>query len=239
METQVRVAERSAVSTSIAITLDGYLDGVADASMIFRSAVDAYLREGSERACWQLARRIADIVRTLDDMQQTLEMRHVAQSARGAVGSAMFEPLTDLSRLVKDMKRQITGFAIECGFTRCGRRVPAPLVADVQELTDEVCAAIDALVEASRPGPQGWQQPAADADGRGVGWHEARADRLSTALVRRILADEALDVKARLLLAQFVEEIDRLADQAEGVAGALQTRSMGGSGGGAAVAQAH
>lgn len=237
METQVRVAERSAVSTSIAITLDGYLDGVADASMIFRSAVDAYLREGSERACWQLARRIADIVRTLDDMQQTLEMRHAAQSARGGVVG--FEPLTDLSRLVKDMKRQITGFAIECGFTRCGRRVPAPLVADVQELTDEVCAAIDALVEASRPGPQGWQQPAADADGRGVGWHEARADRLSTALVRRILADEALEVKARLLLAQFVEEIDRLADQAEGVAGALQTRSMGGSGGGAAVAQAH
>ncbi|MBO3715305.1 MAG: hypothetical protein J5X23_10090 [Candidatus Accumulibacter sp.] len=237
METQVRVAERSAVSTSIAITLDGYLDGVADASMIFRSAVDAYLREGSERACWQLARRIADIVRTLDDMQQTLEMRHAAQAARGGVVG--FEPLTDLSRLVKDMKRQITGFAIECGFTRCGRRVPAPLVADVQELTDEVCAAIDALVEASRPGPQGWQQPAADADGRGVGWHEARADRLSTALVRRILADEALEVKARLLLAQFVEEIDRLADQAEGVAGALQTRSMGGSGGGAAVAQAH
>ncbi|TLD47068.1 MAG: hypothetical protein FAZ92_00643 [Accumulibacter sp.] len=238
METQVRVAGRSAVSTSIGTTLDGYLDGVADASMIFRSAVDAYLREGSERACWQLARRIADIVRTLDDMQQTLEMRHAAQSPRG-VGSAMSEPLTGLSRLLKDMKRQITGFAIECGFTRCGRRVPSPLIADVQELTDEVCAAIDVLVEASRSGPQGWPQPVADADSRTVGWHEARADRLSSALLRRILADEALDVKARLLLAQFVEEIDRLADQAEGVASALALRCMDGSGSAAAVAHAH
>jgi uncharacterized protein Yka (UPF0111/DUF47 family) len=141
----------------------------------------------------------------------------------GASGAATLAPLTALGRLLRDMKRQITGLAIESGFTLRGRRVPARLVVDVQELTDEVCAAIDVLVEACRPGRQ--QGLAADAGRRGVCWHEAQADRLSMALLRQILADEALDVDARLLLAQFVEEIDRVADQAEAVASELVTES--------------
>ncbi len=220
METQLRVAERSAISASIEFSLDGYLDGVADATMIFRSAVDAHLQDGSEGACWQLARRIADLVRGLEDMQQALEMRPAGQApSEDAGGATTLAPLTGLGRLLRDMKRQVTGFAIESGFTLRGRRVPAPLAADVQELTDEVCAAIDALVEICRPERQ--QGLAAEAGRRGVGWHEAQADRLSMAILRRILADEALDVEARLLLAQFVEEIDRLADQAESVASEL------------------
>lgn len=230
METQLRVAERSAISASIEFSLDGYLDGVADATMIFRSAVDAHLQDGSEGACWQLARRIADLVRGLEDMQQALEMRPAGQApSEDAGGATTLAPLTGLGRLLRDMKRQVTGFAIESGFTLSGRRVPAHLSAEVQELTDEVCAAIDALVEACRPGRQDWQRSAAGDGKRGVGWHEAQADRLSTALLRRILADEALHVEARLLLAQFVEEIDRVADQAESVVSELHTGSLSGN----------
>ncbi|MCM8613729.1 hypothetical protein [Accumulibacter sp.] len=234
METQLRVAERSAISTSIEYSLDSYLDGVADATMIFRSAVDAHLHDGSEGACWQLARRIADLVRGLEDMQQALEMRPAALAPlEDASGAATLATLTGLGRLLRDMKRQVTGLAIESGFTRRGRRVPAHLAVDVQELTDEVCAAIDALVETCRPERQ--QEPAAEEGRRGVGWHEAQADRLSMALLRRILADEALDVDTRLLLAQFVEEIDRVADQAEAVARELPTdgRAAVGTPGGA------
>jgi len=228
METQVRVAERSAISTSIEFSLDGYLDGVADATAIFRSAVDAHLHDGSEGVCWQLAKRIADLVRSLEDMQQTIEMRHAAQSPIESRTSTMLDPLTGLDAMLRDMKRQITGLAIESGFTLRGRRVPAHLVVDVQELADEVCAAIDALVDTCRPGRQ--QGLAAEAGRRAVCWYEAQADRLSMALLRRILADEALDVETRLLLAQFVEEIDRVADQAEAVASRLITGSRAGDG---------
>lgn len=224
METQARVAERSALSTAIECSLDGYLDGVADATMIFRSAVDAHLHDQSEGACWQLARRITELVRSLEDMQQTLEMRPAAPAPLEDASSAATRALlTALGRLLRDMKRQITGLAIESGFTLRGRRVPTRLVVDVQELTDEVCAAIDALIDACRPGRQ--QGLTADAGRRGVCWHEAQADRLSMALLRRILADDALDVDARLRLAQFVEEIDRVADQAEAAASALVTDS--------------
>ncbi len=222
METQLRVTERSTMSTLVEFSLDGYLDGVADATMIFRSAVDAHLQDGSEGGCWQLARRVADLVRGLEDMQQTLEMRPSASvPLEDTSGAATLVPLTGLGRLLRDMKRQVTGLAIESGFTVRGRRVPAHLAVDVQELTDEVCAAIDALVETCRPEKQ--QGPAAEAGRRAVCWHEAQADRLSMALLRRILADEALDVDARLLLAQFVEEIDRVADEAEAVASELAT----------------
>ncbi|EXI67435.1 MAG: hypothetical protein AW08_01991 [Candidatus Accumulibacter adjunctus] len=233
MEIQVRVAERSATSTSIEISLDGYLDGVADATRIFRLAVDAHLHEGSEGDCWQLARRVADLVRGLEDMQQALEMRHAAQASIDGARLSTIGPLTGLGRILRDMKRQITGFAIESGFTLRGRRVPAHLVVDVQDLTDEVCAAVDALVDACRSGRQ--QGLPVQAGERDVCCHEAQADRLSTALLRRILADEALDVEARLLLAQFVEEVDRVADHAEAVASELSSdhRAVPGTAGGA------
>lgn len=62
------------------------------------------------------------------------------------------DPLTTVSRLVKEMKRQVTGFAIESGFSVPGRRVPAHLVADFQELADDVRGAVETLVESHRPG---------------------------------------------------------------------------------------
>ncbi|MEF8707804.1 MAG: hypothetical protein V5B38_02535 [Candidatus Accumulibacter propinquus] len=115
------------------------------------------------------------------------------------------------------MKRQITGFAIESGFSGPGRSVPAYLVPDVQELTDEVCAAVDALVESYRPSMLWWEQPFAVSEEQGVAWYENQADRLSMQLLKKIFADETLDLKMQLSLAQLVEEIDRVADQAEGI----------------------
>ena len=215
METQMQAAHRPALSRSIEDDLDSYLDAIAGATTIFRSAVDAYLRNGADRACWQQAKRITEQLGTLDDMQQTLETGVPAQSALGELVADMVDPLTGVSRLLKDMKRQVTGFAIESGFSGPGRRVPAYLVADVQELTDEVCAAVDALVDSYRPGMRWWEQPSTGDEEQSVSWHEGRADRLSMQLLKTIFADDALDIKIKLPLAQFVEEIDRVADHAE------------------------
>jgi hypothetical protein len=52
---------------------------------------------------------------------------------------------------------------------------------------------------------------------RSVSWYENQADRLSMKLLKKLFADESLDLKSQLSLAQLVEEIDRVADQAEGI----------------------
>jgi len=222
VETQVQAAERTVVSRSIESDLDSYLDAIADATAIFREAVDVYLQSGPDRGCWRQAKRISEHLRTLDDLQQKLETGVRPGSLLGDLVLEMVDPLTGVSRLLKDMKRQITDFAIESGFSGPGRRVPAYLVLDVQELTDEVCAAVDALVEIYRPTALGWEQAAAASAGRGVGWYENQADRLSMQILKKLFADASLDLKLQLSLAQLVEEIDRVADQAEAIDQALR-----------------
>ncbi len=217
METQVQAAERPVVSRSIESDVDSYLDAIADATAIFREAVDAYLKIGADGGCWRQARRISEHMRSVDDLQQKFETGGRPQSLLAELLLEMTNPLTGVGRLLKDMKRQITGFAIESGFSTPGRSVQAYLVRDVQELTDEVCAAVDALVESCRPAVLCWEQPSSRNAERGVCWYENRADRLSMQLLKKVFADDSLDLKVQLSLAQLVEEIDRIADQAEGI----------------------
>lgn len=232
METHLQAAERPAIARSIEDDLGSYLDAIADATAIFRSAVDAYLQNSPEGACWQQARRITEHLRMLDDMQQRLETEIPVRSTYGGLVSDMVDPLAGVSRLLKDMKRQITGFAIESGFVGTGRRVPEHLVADVQDLTEEVCAAVDALVESYRPCTLWWEQVSLEEEQENeVKRHESQADRLSMRLIREILGDDSLDIEVKLPLAQFVEEIDRVADEAERIDRELRNSRAGFSNG--------
>lgn len=217
MKTQMHAAEKPAPSGSLEADLDSYLDAVAGATAVFRSAVDAYLHNEPEGACWQQAKRITEHLRMADDMQQKLEMGVPADSELGALVADMVDPLTGVSHLLKDMKRQVNGFAVESGVSGPGRHVPMYLIPQVQELSDAVCAAVDALVASYRPNRLWWQQAPTGDEARGVSWYEVRADRLSMLLIKEIFADDILTIEVKLSLARFVEEIDRVADQAEGI----------------------
>lgn len=224
----MQAAERPVVSRSIEGDLDCYLDAIAGATVIFREAVDATLNGGSDGARWRQAERIAEHMRTLDDMQQKLETGVRQQSPFRDLICEMIDPLTGVSRLLKDMKRQVAGFAVVPGLSAPGHRVPAHLVPDIQQLTDEVCIAVDALVEDYRPATRWWKQPPAAAGERGVSWHESQADLLSMRVLKKIFADDTLDLELKLPLAQFVEEIDRVADYAEEIDKELRATRMAG-----------
>jgi hypothetical protein len=227
VETLIQAAERPVVSRSIEGDLDCYLDAVAGATVIFREAVDATLNGGSDGARWRQAERIAEHMRTLDDMQQKLETGVRQPSLLRDLVCEMIDPLTGVSRLLKDMKRQIAGFAVVPGLSAPGHRVPAHLVPGIQKLTDEVCIAVDALVEDYRPATRWWKQPPAAGE-RGVSWHESQADLLSMQVLKKIFADDTLDLELKLPLARFVEEIDRVADYAEEIDKELRATRMAG-----------
>jgi hypothetical protein len=174
VETHVQTAERPSISRAIESDLEGYLDAIAGATGIFREAVDAYLHTGPDGGCWRQARSIAEHMRTLDDMQQRLETGVRPQSTLGDLVGEMIDPLTGVGRLLKDMKRQVTGFAIESGFSGPGRCVPGYLVEGMQELADDVCAAVDALIESYRPSMLWWEQPSSVAETRVLPGTKAR-----------------------------------------------------------------
>lgn len=217
VETLIQAVQRPVASRSVEGHLDGYLDAIADAMVIFREAVDAALNGGSDAARWRQAERIAEHMRMLDDMQQMLETGVHEQSPLRDLVCEMIDPLTGVGRLLKDLKRQVAGFAVVPGLCAPGHVLPAHLVSDIQDLTEEVCVAVDALVDEYRPATRWWKRPPSAVDERRVSSHESRADLLSMQLLKKIFADDSLDLKSQLGLAQFVEEIDRVADYAEEV----------------------
>lgn len=226
VETQIQVAERPVVSRSIEGDLDRYLDAIAGATVVFREAVDAALNGGSDGARWRQAERIAEHMRILDDMQQKLETGVRQPSPLRDLICEMIDPLTGVSRLLKDMKRQVAGFAVVRGLSSLGANVPTDLVPDIMHLTDEVCFAVEALIDDYRPSTRWWKQVPSAAGEQRVSWHERQADLLSMQLLKRIFADDSIDLELKLSLAQFVEEIDRVADFAEEIDNGLRATRM-------------
>ncbi|ACV36980.1 hypothetical protein CAP2UW1_3728 [Candidatus Accumulibacter phosphatis] len=229
MNTQMReTPSRPPVSPSIEGDLDSYLDTTTDATAVFRSAVDVYLQNGAVGACWHQAKLITEHLRTLEDLQARIETGGSSVSALGRPFPAMAELTIGVTRLLKDMRRQITAFAIEAGFSNPGRRVPSHLLLDMQELSDQVCATVGALVDSYRPSTRWWEQGSAGGTKRYVSRYESQADRLSTQLIKKIFADGTLNLEVQLPLAQLVEEIDRLADHAESIDRNVRTGKRGG-----------
>ena len=229
MDTQIHAAPALASRRALENDLDRLLDAAAEATAIFRAAVDAYLTAGSESACWSLAQRISEQMRTVDELQQRGATGMRDATFESGTRPGMIEPLNGMTGLLREMRRQITAFAVESGFSGGAREVvPAYFVTDLQELSDAVCAAVDELIEGCRPCMLLWGQPMCVGDDMGVGWYESQADRLSMQLIKQIFADDALDLKVKLHLAQVVEEVDRVADYAERVDTDLRAGRMAG-----------
>ncbi|HRF71689.1 MAG TPA: hypothetical protein PL117_02875 [Accumulibacter sp.] len=228
MDTQFHAVPALASRRSLENDLDRLLDAATEATAIFRAAVEAYLTAGSESACWSLAQRISTQMCTVDELQQRFATGTRDATFASGTRPGMIEPLNAVTGLLREMRRQITAFAVESGFSGDAREVPAYLVTDLQELSDAVCAAVDELIEGCRPCMLLWGQPMCVGDDLGVSWYESQADRLSMQLIKQIFADEALDLKVRLHLAQVVEEVDRVADYAERVDRDLRAGRMAG-----------
>ena len=228
MKTQIQAVDKVIVSRSIEGDLDRYLDAVADATAIFREAVDGYLRTDKDGTCWRQARKITEKMRTLDDLQQHLETGVYSQASAGILISEMVDPMTGVSRMLKDMKRQITSFAVASDHSGVGQCIPSHLVPDILELTDVVCAAVGALVESYRPGARWWELVSSDDKELRVSGLENQADQLSMQVLRKIFVEDELDIESKLLLAQLVEEMDRVADHAEKIDLDLRARRMAG-----------
>lgn len=231
MSSQMRTSQSTPPVTQewLGGELDKYLDAVVQAQAILRSAVEAYVRRGPEGACWQQAKRISEHMSKLDGLQRRLQGR--AQGLRredGLVGQIV-DPLGGFGRLLRDIKRQITGYAIESGFFGPDRRVPEGLVEEVLRLTEEVCAAVVALVRTFRLCLSAGEGDLMFRCERSVAWHEREADRRSMLLLKQIFGDQGLDLEAKLLLARFVEEIDRVADYAEDLDRGLRVRCDSGA----------
>ena len=217
MEALFEAVEKTVAATPTERDLTRHFEAIAELTAIFREAVINHLRGGPDGNGWRQARRFAERLRAIEEAVDQMEAREKISPMLVPLLGGSAPVLCGVLRVLREMRRQVTGFAIESGFTDHERRVPEYLVPMLQDLTDQVCAAVDALVDTCRPVLLRGAAWAPGDSPNAVSWYESQADRVSMQLLRTIFADEELSLEAKLPLAQVVEEIDSIADCAEDI----------------------
>lgn len=188
--------------------IDEFLDKASEAGMLFEMAIKTFLDSGAVEACEEKLQQINDVEHRCDHLRRTIEealyTEMLIPDARGDVLAL----IDDLDSLVDMFTRNTRSVCIE------RPDFPQEFRKDVLELTSVAVNSVECVVLASRAF---FRNPAAVRDHiHKVGFYESESDRIGIHLKRSIFgSDLPLDRKAHLR--NFVDLIDRLADQAEDV----------------------
>ena len=192
--------------------IDDFLDQVSESGLLFKSGVEAYLKDDLEF----FEKKIESISNTEHQgdalrrtLQEQLYRRTLIPESRGDVLAL----LESIDSLLDRFKGALWRFDIE-----------RPVIAeefheDFKELINCAVESVEALVRSSRAF---FKEISAVADHmHKVSYWETESDKISTRLQRRIFRNKEMRLSHRMQLRDFVRHVDKIADRAEDVADSL------------------
>ncbi len=192
--------------------IDGFLDAVSEAGLLYRQAVASYLAHNLENfeASLTSLRRLEN---KADDLRRQVENHLYRHSLIPQHRGDVLGLLESIDNVIDQTKESLVIFSVEAP------RIPEELHAEYIELADVAVAAAEQLVLATR----GFFR-----DVRTVGDHlhkvyffEKEADKISEHLKRRIFGTD-LELAVKFHLRNAVVHVDSLADMAEASADRLR-----------------
>jgi len=192
--------------------IDAYLDAISQANIVFTEGVKNYLDSDTEKFNDRLI-HIDDLESKADrlrrDIENDLYQHSLIPEHRGDV-LGLLETVDELIDLTKETLNQ---FSVEHPF------IPGELNARFNELVSLSCHAAEEVVLASRAFFK--NVTAVKNHLHKVYFYEKEADKTGDALKRSIFQHTDLDLSQKMHLRYFTNQIDHLADAAEGVADRL------------------
>jgi predicted phosphate transport protein (TIGR00153 family) len=192
--------------------IDEFMDNLAQSALAFRRAVQIFLSDGRSAEFDEKLSQVNDLESRSDDLRRSVERKLYAQTLIPESRGDVLGLLENLDSVLNCFEGTLWGFSIE------NPDIPAEYRNDYGALTEQVTAAVEALVLASRAFFRN-----ADMVGdhmHKVIFYEKEADKVSTKLKRRVF-DSDIDLARKWHLRHFVELIDNIADRAEDVADRL------------------
>lgn len=197
--------------------IDQFLDAVSESGLLFQQTVIGYVASGTDEDCMRRQQRVSALERECDDLRRSIEAILLTQMLIPESRSDVLSLIDLLDGLLDRIKRELLSMTIETP------DVPAELCGDIEKLVKAVSAAIDETVRASR---------AYFTDHRSVrdhvhkiGIHESEADAVAIRMKRQIF-DSERDLAEKMMLRDFVDSLDALADQAEDVGDRLSVFTL-------------
>ncbi|MDH3580989.1 MAG: DUF47 family protein [Hyphomicrobiales bacterium] len=192
--------------------IDVFLDKISESAVIFKLAVQVYLKEGPNGEFGEKLNAVnameseADTLRR--DIEKALYTYTLIPDSRGDV-LGLIETLDQIMGLFEGA---LWAFDIE------QPDIPEEFRPGFEKLADMVVEAVDALVLGAR---SFFRTPAAVADyNHKVMLYEKEADKISTRLKKEIFGSD-IELAHKTHLRNFVEHIDNVADWAEDVSDRL------------------
>ena len=192
--------------------VDEFLDLVSESGLIFKSAVDSYLKRDTD-AFLKKIEQISKAEHQGDSLTRTLEERLYKQTLIPESRGDVLELLESMDSLLDQFKGALWQFEIE------RPEIWPEFHDDFNELVGYVVEAVETVVLSSRAF---FKNIAAVADHmHKVSYWETESDKVASNLQRAIFRREDMGMSHRLQLRDFAKRIDNIADVSEDVADRL------------------
>jgi len=192
--------------------VDDFLNQISEAGLLFKSGVDIYLK-GKKNAFLKKTDEIAAVEHRGDMLRRSIEeqlyLKTLIPESRGDV----LDLLENMDSLLDRFKGAIWRFEIE------RIEIDPEFHDEFKELVQNVVEASEAIVRSARAF---FKNTGTVADHmHKVSFWETEADKVSTALQRKIFRREQMRLSHKMQLRDFVRHVDKIADRAEDVADKL------------------
>ena len=189
--------------------IEQFLDAVSEAGIRFGKAGHGFVTAGRmDDDCMRNQQRVSELEKRCDNLRRSIEAVLLTQMLIPETRGDVLFLIDLLDGLVDRVKRELLSMAIE------NPPVPEPLHEDLRKLIDVICSAIDELVLGSRAFFT--DQHAVRDHVHKIGIHESEADAIAIRMKQHIFESTA-DLAQKMMLRDFVDRLDRIADQAEDI----------------------
>lgn len=192
--------------------IDEFMDNLAQSALAFKRAVSIFLADGRSPEFDEKLAQVNELESRSDDLRRAIERQLYAQTLIPESRGDVLGLLENLDSVLNNFEGTLWGFSIE------NPDIPEQYHADYKSLAEQVTAAVEALVLASRAFFRNVEM--VNDHMHKVIFYEKEADKVSTKLKRQIFESD-IDLARKLHLRHFVEVIDNIADRAEDVADRL------------------
>jgi predicted phosphate transport protein (TIGR00153 family) len=192
----------------VEIGISDFLDALSEAGILFGKTVQEYIAHGVNEDCMRHQQRVSQLERKCDDLRLRIETVLLTQMLIPESRSDVMTMIDLLDAMLDRIKRELLAMTIE------KPPVTLDLHDDLGRMVAAICSAIESTVLASRAF---FANPRAVRDHvHKISLFEREADTLSIRMKMQIF-DSGRDLALKMMLRDFVNRLDRVADQAEDV----------------------
>jgi uncharacterized protein len=202
---------------AVEAAIDEFLDAVSEAGILFGKTVEEYVSHGINEDCMRHQQRVTEIERHCDDLRRAIETTLLTQMLIPESRGDVLSLIDLLDGLLDRIKRELLSMTIEAP------HLPRSLHEDLKRLVSAIVSAIDATVLASRAFFT--NQLAVRDHVHKISIYESEADAFAIRLKQNIFSSNR-DLAEKMMLRDFINSLDRLADQAEDLGDQLSIFSL-------------